>query len=149
MIPPHARAVALSTFERALAGEPGEFDSLFVGADGETRGVRALYLPLRGEDAVVAVLMLAYAASVPDSPPPPGFERPVLTRRQREVLGMMAAGRSTEQMASDLTLSVETVRNHTRAVLHALGAHTRLEALAAARRFGLLSAAPFPPASDR
>jgi DNA-binding NarL/FixJ family response regulator len=51
---------------------------------------------------------------------------------------VVAVGQSTVQIATALHLSVETVRNHVRHILRALGAHSRLEAVAVARREGLL-----------
>jgi PAS domain S-box-containing protein len=56
-----------------------------------------------------------------------------LTPRQDDVLRMLERGWSTEQMARELHLSPETVRNHIRRLLRALGVHTRLEAVAHAR----------------
>jgi PAS domain S-box-containing protein len=64
-------------------------------------------------------------------------ERPLhphLTPRQAEVLRLLEHGRSTQQIANDLHLSLETVRNHIRGILRALGVHSRLEAVAVARR---------------
>jgi DNA-binding NarL/FixJ family response regulator len=61
-----------------------------------------------------------------------------LTPRQAEVLRYLAHGSSTDQIASELRLSKETVRNHIRALLKKLGAHTRLEAVAKARAAGLV-----------
>jgi PAS domain S-box-containing protein len=43
-------------------------------------------------------------------------------------------GRSTRQMADELQLSIETVRNHIRHLLRAVGAHSRLEAVAIANQ---------------
>jgi hypothetical protein len=43
-------------------------------------------------------------------------------------------GRSTKQIAAELHLSTETVRNHIRGLFRALGVNSRLEAVAAARR---------------
>lgn len=62
----------------------------------------------------------------------------VLTPRQTEVLHLLAAGASTSQMQDALHLTRETVRNHVRHLLRALGAHSRLEAVAVARRSGLI-----------
>jgi len=59
---------------------------------------------------------------------------PHLTPRQAEVLRLLEHGRSTQQIADDLHLSLETVRNHIRGILRALGVHSRLEAVAVARR---------------
>jgi DNA-binding NarL/FixJ family response regulator len=61
-----------------------------------------------------------------------------LTPRQREVLEMLGAGLTTRQMAERTGLSIETVRNHVRAVLRELGAQSRLEAVLLAHRRGLL-----------
>ena len=66
------------------------------------------------------------------------LKRASLTPRQEEVLRLLAAGRSTDEIAAELHLARETVRNHVRAVLRAVGAHTRLEAVVTAQRLGLL-----------
>jgi DNA-binding NarL/FixJ family response regulator len=55
-----------------------------------------------------------------------------LTPRQAEVLDLLERGRSTNQIAAELHLSIETVRNHIRHLLRAVGAHSRLEAVAIA-----------------
>ena len=64
---------------------------------------------------------------------------PHLTPRQAEVLRLLEHGRSTEQIAEHLHLSIETVRNHVRAILRALHVHSRLEAVAVARREHLVA----------
>jgi DNA-binding NarL/FixJ family response regulator len=63
-------------------------------------------------------------------------ERPLhphLTPRQAEILRLLERGHSTNQIANELHLSLETVRNHIRHLLRALGVHSRLEAVAVAR----------------
>jgi PAS domain S-box-containing protein len=55
-----------------------------------------------------------------------------LTPRQAEVLALLERGRTTKQIADELHLSVETVRNHVRRLLKNLGVHSRLEAVAVA-----------------
>ena len=78
-----------------------------------------------------------------------GVTRPVrdvaasrrLTPRQLQVLGLLAEGASTEAIATELQLSRETVRNHVRNILSALGVHSRLEAVAVAHREGLVTTA--------
>jgi DNA-binding CsgD family transcriptional regulator len=59
---------------------------------------------------------------------------PRLTRRQREVLELLALGRSTRDIASDLGIAEDTARNHIRLLLIELRVHTRLEAVVAAYR---------------
>ena len=63
-----------------------------------------------------------------------------LTARQLEVLELIAAGLRTNAIAERLGISVATVRNHIRAILIQFGAHSQIEALAAARHRGLLEA---------
>jgi DNA-binding NarL/FixJ family response regulator len=46
------------------------------------------------------------------------------------VLRLLARGHSTDQIADELHLSVETVRNHIRGIFRALDVHSRLEAVA-------------------
>jgi len=70
---------------------------------------------------------------------------PRLTARQREILDLIASGLSTAEVARELTLSPETVRNHLRNAFRELRAHTRVEAIAAAQRFGLLASPPLGP----
>ena len=61
-----------------------------------------------------------------------------LTAREREVLDLLAQGESKEAIARRLFLSANTVRNHIQNILGKLGAHSRLEAVATARREGLI-----------
>ena len=58
----------------------------------------------------------------------------VLTRREVEVLRLMADGRSTKAVAEALHVSPATVRNHVQNVLAKLGVHSRLEAVAYANK---------------
>ncbi len=70
------------------------------------------------------------------SPAPRGST--LLTPRQLQVLQYLGEGRSTMEIAEEMNLARETVRNHIRAVLRGLGVHSRLEAVIAAQRLGLL-----------
>ena len=138
-IPPGAREKVAAQFRLAVErGTPTDFETVFVDASGRLRGVRAQHLPLRRGGAVVGVLILAFAAPAPSRPV--GLEPEVrLTPRQREVLELVASGHSTSEIAEALTLSRETIRNHLRNVFRGLQVHTRLEAIATARRLGLLA----------
>jgi two-component system response regulator DevR len=62
-----------------------------------------------------------------------------LSPREREVLHLLAAGTSTQEMADQLFLSTHTIRNHVRNLSAKLGAHSKLEAVAIASRAGLLA----------
>ena len=67
---------------------------------------------------------------------------PELTRREQEVLNMLAQGLSNAAIAEQLTVSVHTVRNHIANLSAKLGAHSKLEVLSIAIRRGLLSPQP-------
>lgn len=60
-----------------------------------------------------------------------------LTAREREVLRFMERGLTNKQISSRLTIEVTTVKNHVHNILEKLGAHTRGEAAAKARKLGL------------
>jgi PAS domain S-box-containing protein len=148
-VPPEARENVEAQFRRAVeTGEPTDFETVFTDASGHIRGVRAQHLPLRRGDAIVGVLILAFDVRQP----PSGLElHPRLTPRQQEILELLASGLSTSEIAKELTLSTETVRNHLRKVFGELHVHTRVEAIVAAQRFGLLAApalGPQPPDAD-
>jgi two-component system, NarL family, response regulator len=64
--------------------------------------------------------------------------RPVLTRRQRQILQLYADGQSTARVAKQLGLSAETIRTHTKAILARLGARDRAHAVAIALRSSLI-----------
>jgi DNA-binding CsgD family transcriptional regulator len=65
------------------------------------------------------------------------YPQPCLTRRQREILYLLVEGVRVRGIAARLTLSETTVRNHIRAILRELGAHSQLEAVARARALSL------------
>lgn len=63
---------------------------------------------------------------------------PYLSPRERQTLTLLAAGLSTGQMAQQMGLSPETVRNYVKRVLRSLGARSRVEAVAKGRQAGLI-----------
>jgi PAS domain S-box-containing protein len=146
LVPAEARDHVQSQFSHAVAhAAPADFETVFIDASGRLRGVRAQHLPLTSGDRVVGVLILAFEVC----PPGPALLRcsgmPQLTARQREILELAASGLATSEIASVLTIARDTVRNHLRNLLRELDAHTRSEAIARARRLGLLAPAPLGP----
>jgi DNA-binding NarL/FixJ family response regulator len=61
-----------------------------------------------------------------------------LTERELAVLQQLARGKPNAAIATELTISINTVRNHVQSILTKLGAHSKLEAVAKARDSGLL-----------
>jgi DNA-binding NarL/FixJ family response regulator len=62
-----------------------------------------------------------------------------LTPREVEILDLVGEGLVNQVIAERLTLSLNTVRTHVQTVLTKLGAHSKLEAVAVARKRGLLT----------
>jgi DNA-binding NarL/FixJ family response regulator len=62
---------------------------------------------------------------------------PELTRRELEILGLLAAGMGSHEVARRLYLSPKTVRNHVANILPKIGAADRAQAIALARSAGL------------
>jgi PAS domain S-box-containing protein len=135
---PEYVGLAQEQFARKLLGQQvTDYEIELLAADGSRVPVEISSVPIPAGDGEipVGIFGLAYPEDVRREPPP----RPSrLTPRQAEVLRHLAAGCSTQQIAKHMGLSVETVRNHIRGVLRKLGAHSRLEAVANARKLGLL-----------
>lgn len=68
----------------------------------------------------------------------PSAEPEDLTARELEVLGLIGEGASNRQVADRLFISQSTVATHVRSILRKTGASNRTEAVAHARREGLL-----------
>lgn len=66
-----------------------------------------------------------------------GDRQGVLTHRERQVLEHLSDGHTTREIATLLSITVPTVRNHVEHILHKLHAHSRLEAVAVSRRLEL------------
>jgi two-component system, NarL family, response regulator LiaR len=67
-------------------------------------------------------------ALVEEHPPELPTLRDGLTRREREVLGLLARGLSNSQISRRLNISLNTAKNHVGNILSKLGAHNRTEA---------------------
>lgn len=65
--------------------------------------------------------------------------RPELTGREVEILGLVGEGKTSKEIADDLYISENTVRNHVRNILDKLGMKSRFEAVNWAYREGLIN----------
>jgi DNA-binding NarL/FixJ family response regulator len=72
-------------------------------------------------------------------PPLPVPAAPLLTRRQMEVLRLMAEGKDVQQNAKTLGISQNTCRGYVKAIHSRLGVHSQLEAVVIARQLGLVA----------
>ncbi|MDJ0767579.1 MAG: helix-turn-helix transcriptional regulator [Ilumatobacter sp.] len=63
----------------------------------------------------------------------PTYRPDLLTRREREVLGELSAGRSNAEIGERLHIGPETVKTHVSRILTKLGVRSRLEAVVVTR----------------
>ena len=68
---------------------------------------------------------------------PPGLPEP-LTKRETDVLRLIAAGKSNQRIARELVVTLDTVKKHVSHLLGKLGAANRTEAVTRARQLGLI-----------
>ena len=132
VVAPEDSRRARELFTQKVLGTTAATDApgVLLSTTGQRVPVEISAVPLKSGEQVVGVFGLLEERS-PDlltAPPPPH-----LTPRQVEVLRLLEQGRSTKQIAAELHLSTETVRNHIRRLFRALGVNSRLEAVAAAR----------------
>jgi DNA-binding NarL/FixJ family response regulator len=83
----------------------------------------------------IASLVVESLVSQSSTPPPQSFS--LLTERERQVLQRIAEGRSTKQIAFDLTVSSKTVESHRRQVMGKLNIRSVAELTKFAIREGL------------
>lgn len=122
-----------STVGRALAAGAEGFltkdraaDELFDAIDTVVRGEVSLT-----SEALREVLQLG---ALPDP-------ETSLSPREVEIVRLLAAGRSNKDIADELFLSPNTVRNHVQRISKRLGAHSRLETVVLAVRAGIIELA--------
>jgi DNA-binding NarL/FixJ family response regulator len=136
-LPDPPRVLVVTTFEH----DGYVLDALTVGASG-------FLLKRAGADEMVqAVRTVAVGQSLlyPEalralirSRPRATAGAPVLTPREREVLGLVAQGMTNAEIATSLVVGVETVRTHVASVLAKLQARDRTQAVVLGYRAGLV-----------
>ena len=126
------RAQARELFARKVLGTTAatEATAVLVSTDGARLVLEVSAVPMTNGERIVGVFGLLSGDADDEPSTPPAH----LTPRQAEVLRLLEQGRSTKQIAQELHLSTETVKNHVRNLLRALGVNSRLEAVAAVRR---------------
>ncbi|HUR09465.1 MAG TPA: response regulator transcription factor [Nonomuraea sp.] len=128
-----------SVFSAMQAGAKGY---VLKGADqGEI--VRAINAVAAGEVIFgpgVAQRVLGYLTA-----PPKGEPFPELTPRERDVLDLIAAGRSNAAIGTQLALAPKTISNHISSIFAKLQVASRAEAIVLARDAGLGQGAKPPP----
>jgi PAS domain S-box-containing protein len=129
IVAPEEKRKAREVFARRILGAGGDTSVVVVDKAGAHVAVEISAVPLRQGDRIIGVF-----GQVSDVVEEPQLHPELrLTPRQAEILRLLERGRSTLEIAEELQLSRETVRNHVRHLLHAMGAASRLEAVALAR----------------
>jgi PAS domain S-box-containing protein len=132
--PEHVALVERQHARKLAGGPPTDYEVDVVAPDGERRSAEISSVSIPDGDVAHAIFGVAVIGRPRKGPKAAG-----LTTRQYEILQLLGDGGSTDEIAGMLHLSKETVRNHIRHLRARLGAHSRLEAVAIARREGLLS----------
>ena len=126
---PTSSAEALRAGVRAVLPTTSSPDQLLAALQAAAAGLVVLH----PSDLVAAVPATGSAASRPLAE----LAEP-LTRREREVLQMLAAGLGNKEIAGRLNISDHTAKFHVASILGKLGAATRTEAVALGIRRGLV-----------
>jgi DNA-binding CsgD family transcriptional regulator len=136
VVAPEARQLTVVEFTKKVLGSARttDFDTVALLPDGGRLPVSVHSVAIGERGHVAGVFAIVTPVSERASAHAPTR----LTPRQHEMLLLLGRGLSTAEIAAALGISTETVRNHVRALLNALGAHSRLEAVAEGRRRGLL-----------
>jgi len=141
VVAPHERPEAHHILTRILCrGEPADFTLEIRTAAGDYRLQEISAAPVRDDGSIVGMFgLLRVRDDTTGLSKTANTQAVELTPRQHDVLRLLADGKSTEEMAAELALSPATVRNHVAGLIAALGVHTRLQAIVAAHRGGLLT----------
>ena len=141
------RVLVLTTFEI----DDYVFEALRAGASGflgkgaePAELLTAIRTVARGDSllspAATKSLIARFLATHDDEERPVAEALSALTEREREILALVAAGLSNDEIASGLVVSPATVKTHVNRAMAKLGAHDRAQLVIAAYQAGLVRA---------
>ncbi|WP_432950638.1 response regulator [Kribbella sp. CA-253562] len=137
---PHIGVVVLTMAEQDqtlfAAMRAGARGYLLKGAN-QAEILRAITAVAQGEAIFGPAVARRVTEFFAGTPAPDGDPFPQLTAREREILALVAAGRSNPQIAAELYLSPKTVRNNVSNIFAKLHVADRAEAIVQARTAGL------------
>lgn len=128
----------LAASRREQAMDPGAAPGAWEDVREAHRELRALMLKVADPALRDELLAVCGRLASATGTPAPGAREVQLAPREIDVLACVAAGATNAVAAERLGLRPETVKGYLRSAMRRLGAHTRLEAVVAARRAGLL-----------
>ena len=112
--------------------------SAFLTKDSSMQEVVATAIATAAGEALSAELAGSILTELTAPPPPTATEPSPLTRREEEILQLIADGYSTSEVASRLFISGKTVKNHLASVYDKLDARDRTQAVLSAVRIGII-----------
>jgi len=139
-----ARVLVITTFDRdeyvyrALRAGAAGFLLKSAPAERLTEAVRTVATGESLLDPAITTRLVEHFLSRPDFDPELRARLDALTPREREILGLVALGRSNRQIGTQLFISAKTASVHVSNILAKLGVAGRGEAVAVARERGLL-----------
>jgi len=149
------RVLVLTTFER----DDYVFEALRLGASGfllkndpPEELVRAVRLVAAGDALLAPSVTRRIIEEFATRPAPTGVRTSaleVLTQREREVLRLLAQGRSNLELAHELHVTEGTVKTHVSSILAKLGLRDRVQAVVLAYDAGLVTPGQHCPARRR
>ncbi len=120
-------------FEAVRAGANGYLlkdvppEEVATGIRGVFHG-QSLLSPMMASKLLTEFAQISQRAEAAEPNPSPGLELPRLTERELGILKEVARGKLNREIAADLFISENTVRNHIRNILDKLQMHSRMEA---------------------
>jgi LuxR family maltose regulon positive regulatory protein len=138
----NAREDAYRCMTRALSmAEPEGMLRVFLDEGEPVREILVASRPLLQNGLLVTFVSKLLAAFGPETSSQQQSRQPslsVLSKRELELLTLIAAGRSNKEIAGELFISIGTVKRHTVNIYNKLDVKNRTEAVAKARELGLL-----------
>lgn len=146
---PTARVIVMDL----LAGPEDVIEFVKAGANGFVMKdatlddlVRTIRSVAQGADVVPSALtgtLLSHIAQHVVARPIPGVEQAVrMTKRERQIMDLIAEGLSNKEIAQRLNIATYTVKSHVHNILEKLALHSRLQIAAYTHKAGGLPAAP-------
>jgi DNA-binding CsgD family transcriptional regulator len=136
VVPEEQREIRERVARIFCQGKPEELTINLASPAGARMSVHLTAAAVRSGRTIVGIFGLGYIVDRAGRSQQHGASGE-FTQRQLQILRLLDDGRSTDQIAGELALSVTTVRNHIANILAILGVHSRLQAVVAARKAGL------------
>lgn len=110
-----------------------------IAAEALVLAIRSVAAGATWWDAIASQAIQSAFQTHPPQPTAAAADPPVLTKREQEILALMAAGQSNQEIADALYIAPGTVRVHVHAILQKLEVRDRTQAVILAMQTGLIA----------